>query len=137
MTDVHLTDGAEAAGCGGRNQERPFPFLLVGPATFSAAEDFVVAFAQMGRGIVVGKPTAGNTGQPLSFPLPGGGSARVRTKHDRFADGTEFIGVGIRPSVVVHPTLAGIRAGRDEALDAAVRALAGDDVDRRSVAPPG
>lgn len=97
--------------------------LLVGPATFSAAEDFTVAFRQMGRGIIVGQPTGGNTGQPLFFRLPGGGSARVRTKHDRFADGTEFIGVGIPPDILVHPTVAGIRAGRDEALEAAVAAL--------------
>jgi C-terminal processing protease CtpA/Prc len=82
--------------------------LLVGPATFSAAEDFTVAFRQMGRGF---------------FALPGGGSARVRTKHDRFADGTEFTGVGIQPDILVRPTVAGVRAGRDEVLEAAVKAL--------------
>jgi C-terminal processing protease CtpA/Prc len=98
----------------------------------------VVAFAQMGRGIVVGEPTGGNTGQPLSFPLPGGGSARVRTKHDRFADGTEFIGVGIRPSVVVHPSLAGIRAGRTRRSRRRRGRWSGwADVDRRSVTSPG
>ncbi len=97
--------------------------LLVGPATFSAAEDFTVAFRQMGRGIIVGEPTGGNTGQPMFFPLPGGGAARVRTKHDRFADGTEFTGIGIQPDILVRPTVAGVRAGRDEILDAAVKAL--------------
>jgi C-terminal processing protease CtpA/Prc len=97
--------------------------VLIGPRTFSAAEDFAVAFDQMGRGMMIGEATGGNTGQPLTIPLPGGGSARIRTKHDAYADGREFLGVGVLPQVVVKPTLAGIRAGRDEVLEEAVRRL--------------
>jgi C-terminal processing protease CtpA/Prc len=33
--------------------------------------------------------------------------------------------VGIRPDIEVHPTLAGIRAGRDEALEAAILQILG------------
>lgn len=99
--------------------------VLIGPATFSAAEDFAAVYDMMHRGPLVGEPTGGNTGQPLSFPLPGGGSARVRTKHDTYIDGKEFIDVGIQPDVLVRPTVAGIRAGKDEVLDAAVARLVG------------
>lgn len=100
--------------------------VLVGPRTFSAAEDFAVAFEAMQRGPVVGEPTGGSTGQPLSFALPGGGSARVVTKRDRHPDGREFVGVGVLPSVVARATAEDIRAGRDPVLDAAVRALRGE-----------
>ncbi|MHC4744618.1 MAG: S41 family peptidase, partial [Planctomycetota bacterium] len=39
--------------------------VLTGPATFSAAEDFVVPLHAGGRATVVGRKTAGSTGQPL------------------------------------------------------------------------
>ncbi len=97
--------------------------VLAGPRTFSAAEDFLVAYDQMERGAIVGRPTAGSTGQPMFFRLPGGGSARVRTKHDSYADGRQFDGIGIQPDIEVHPTVTGIRAGRDEVLEAALRHL--------------
>jgi carboxyl-terminal processing protease len=95
--------------------------VLIGSHTYSAAEDFVVAFDMADRGALIGAATGGSTGQPLSFPLPGGGSARVCTKRDRYADGREFVGVGIQPDIEVQPTVASIRAGEDPAL---ARALA-------------
>lgn len=97
--------------------------LLIGPQTFSAGEDFAVAFDLMKRGTIVGEPSGGNTGQPMTFSLPGNGSARVRTKHDDYGDGREFLFVGVQPQVVVRPTVAGVRAGRDETLEAALRLL--------------
>jgi len=66
--------------------------VLVGPRTFSAAEDFTAAFRNMRRGPIVAEPTGGSTGQPLFFDLPGGGAARVCTKRDTFPDGREFVG---------------------------------------------
>ena len=97
--------------------------LLIGPKTFSAAEDFTVSFAQSHRGEMIGEPTGGSTGQPLSFALPGGGTARVCTKHDSFADGKHFVGVGIQPDILVHQTHADIIGGRDPVFEAAIRAL--------------
>jgi C-terminal processing protease CtpA/Prc len=97
--------------------------LLIGPQTFSAGEDFAVAFDMLKRGTIMGEATGGNTGQPMGFALPGGGSARVRTKHDFYADGREFLFVGVQPQVAVRPTVAGLRAGRDEVLEAALRQL--------------
>lgn len=68
---------------------------MTSPLTFSAAEDFV--------------------------KLPGGGAIRVCTKRDTFPDGTPFVGKGIQPDIPCAPTLAGVVAGRDEVLEAAVR----------------
>ena len=99
--------------------------MLVGPRTFSAAEDFVVAFESMQRGITVGSTTAGGTGQPLVFALPGGGMARICVKRDVYSDGREFVGRGIRPTIEEAATVDDIRAGRDVVLARAIQALSG------------
>jgi carboxyl-terminal processing protease len=107
---------------GARLYARPV-ILLTSPRTYSAAEDFTVAFSAMKRGLIIGEPTGGSTGQPLSFKLPGGGSARVCTKRDRFPDGREFVGKGIQPDEAIITTVADVRAGRDPVLEAALRNL--------------
>lgn len=97
--------------------------LLIGPRTFSAAEDMAAVFDQLDRGKMIGEPTGGSTGQPLMFDLPGGGRARVCTKHDLYADGTRFVGVGIQPDVVVHQTIEDLRKGVDTVLRVALEQL--------------
>jgi|GEM_PF-316443 len=97
--------------------------VLTGPATASAAEDFVVAFQTSKRGQVVGRRTLGSTGQPLTIQLPGGGGARICTKRDTYPDGREFVGIGCRPNVEVIPAKADIAAGRDVVLEQAVAML--------------
>lgn len=91
--------------------------VLSGPGTFSAAEDFLVAYTESGRGPLVGEPSGGSTGQPLILLLPGGGAVRICTKRDTFSDGTLFVGRGIQPTVPCTRTLAGLAAGRDEVLE--------------------
>jgi C-terminal processing protease CtpA/Prc len=97
--------------------------VLTSAATFSTAEDFVAMFGAMHRGIIVGEPTGGSTGQPFSFKLPGGGSARICTKDTRAPDGKVFEGVGIQPQVAVKPSIEDIRTGKDAALNRAVEIL--------------
>lgn len=90
--------------------------LLLGHNTASAAEDFLIAAATQKHMLTMGENSFGSTGQPLSFPLPGGGSARVCTKQDTYPDGREFVGYGIKPAVAVQPTLKDYLAGRDPTL---------------------
>jgi carboxyl-terminal processing protease len=97
--------------------------VLTGPETCSAAEDFVVALHGSGRAKVVGEKTNGSTGQPLMLSLPGGGGARICTKWDTYADGREFVGVGVIPDVEVHPSCEEIAAGKDAVLEAGIRSL--------------
>lgn len=94
--------------------------VLTSAATYSAAEDFTATFQSMKRGIVIGEPTGGSTGQPIMFTLPGGGMGRVCAKRDTYADGKEFIGIGIMPDLLVRPAFESTVAGRDDVLDAAV-----------------
>jgi carboxyl-terminal processing protease len=94
--------------------------VLTSPRTFSAAEDFLVAFDQSGRGTIIGEPSGGSTGNPLNFSLPGGGTGLVCSKHDAYADGREFVGIGIKPQIAASPTVADYRAGRDTVLERAL-----------------
>jgi len=99
--------------------------VLTSARTFSAAEDFVIVFKAMKRGTVVGTATGGSTGQPVNIKLPGGGSARFCTKRDMGPDGEEFVGKGIQPDVVVVPSAADVRAGRDVQLEKAMEVVRG------------
>jgi len=98
-------------------------FSGASPRTFSAAEDFTIDFELMRRGKIIGEPTGGSTGQPLFFPLPGGGSARVCSKQNLYPDGRQFVGVGIQPQILVRPTVADFRASRDTVLEKALEYL--------------
>jgi carboxyl-terminal processing protease len=94
--------------------------ILASAATFSAAEDFLVAWRNSGRGKIIGEPSGGSTGQPLPFTLPGGGTGRICTKKDTFPDGTEWVGKGINPDILVHPSVSDVQAGKDTVLDRAL-----------------
>jgi C-terminal processing protease CtpA/Prc len=97
--------------------------VLIGPETISAGEDFLVAFELARRGITVGEPTAGSTGQPMMLNLPGGGTARICVKRDTWPDGRDFVGKGIAPTIAASQTVEDFRAGKDVVLDRAVAAL--------------
>ncbi len=96
--------------------------VLIGADTMSAAEDFLVPLKLLKRAALIGSPTAGSTGQPLRVNLYGT-TARICTKWDRFPDGTEFVGVGIQPDILVEPTRSDIAAGKDAVLERAVAFL--------------
>jgi carboxyl-terminal processing protease len=103
----------------------PAPFhgrlvLLTSAATHSAAEDFVGPLKVGGRALTVGATTAGSTGNPLRFDLPGGGGLTVCTRYMQLPDGSEFIGLGIPPDVPVQTTAEDIAVGRDPCLDRAL-----------------
>jgi len=108
--------------------ENTVPFLkpvivLSSPRTGSAAEDFLVAFKPLNRGLIIGEPSNGSTGQPLVISLPGGGSARICSKYDSFPDGTQFVGVGVIPDVLARPKISDFLEGKDSVLEAALREL--------------
>lgn len=94
--------------------------VLTGAQTFSAAEDFVLAFNALGRGKTVGAVTGGSTGQPAAIKLPGGGWGRICIKRDLLPDGGKLVGVGLVPDIAAAPTLQSVRNGTDPGLERAV-----------------
>lgn len=70
--------------------------------------------------LIVGGPTAGTGGDINWIVLPGGYSISFTGMRLLAEDRSRFLGVGIKPDVPVEPTIAGIRAGRDEVLEKAM-----------------
>lgn len=97
--------------------------VLISELTYSAAEDFISALKTTDRAILIGNTTGGSTGQPLGYHLPGGGVGFVCTKRDVMYDGTEFVGIGIQPTVEVKLTLKGLQKNKDEVLETALNYL--------------
>ncbi|MFD2573144.1 S41 family peptidase [Spirosoma soli] len=99
--------------------------VLAGNYTASAAEDLLIMIRQLkSRQIpILGEPSMGTTGQPLPFDLPGGGTARICTKRDTYADGRDFVGIGVLPDVEIKPTVADLISGKDIVLEKAVAYL--------------
>jgi len=97
--------------------------LLIGPDTYSAAEDFTVGFKSISRGTIIGQATGGSTGQPLFFQLPLGGMGFVCAKRDLLSDGQEFVGRGIQPDIAVSYSYENFINGKDEAIEKALEIL--------------
>lgn len=93
--------------------------LLVSGNTFSAAEDFTVLFRNAKRGVIMGTPTGGSTGNPIIIDLGWGYWGRICTRHEKLADGTEFIGIGIQPDILVEETESVI-FGKDNVIEEAL-----------------
>lgn len=94
--------------------------VLIGSKTYSAGEDFVVMSDSIEGAKTFGRSTAGSTGQPFFFSLPGGVSAQITTKRDTFPDGTEFVGIGITPDFNIPTSHDDIITGNDPVLKAAL-----------------
>jgi len=100
-------------------------FMTDGSA-ISYAESVMGIVEMLRLGDIVGAPTAGTNGNVNPFRTVGGYSIswtgmRVE-KHDR----STHHGVGALPTVYAEPTLAGLRAGRDELLELATRIATGE-----------
>ncbi|NIN11713.1 MAG: hypothetical protein GTO61_10000 [Gemmatimonadales bacterium] len=97
--------------------------ILTRSRTASMAENFCVGFRIMNRGLIIGEATAGSSGTPLFFTLPGGGRGQVVTTRGQYPDGREYIGVGVAPDIELTPTIEDVRGGRDPVLDRATKEL--------------
>ena len=97
--------------------------ILVDEVTQSAAEYTAMAFRSSANALVVGSTTAGADGNVSGVSLPGGVSATISGIGVFYPDKRPTQRVGIVPDIEVKPTLAGLRAGKDEVLDAALRAI--------------
>ncbi len=93
--------------------------LLTSRNTVSAAEDFAAMFRTNHRGVLIGAPTFGTTGTPLLQSLSEG-SARICSVGYRLLDGTEFIGCGIIPDILVEPKIDDLKTGKDTVLEYAL-----------------
>lgn len=107
-----------------RSQSSRYPIaVLVDNWTQSAGETHVQWFQTCKDVVVVGNRTAGANGNVSYIELPGG----IRTCFSGlgwyYSDGVTVQRAGIRVDVEVHPTVEGLKAGRDEILEKALEIL--------------
>jgi C-terminal processing protease CtpA/Prc len=97
--------------------------VLINEDAISQAEHTCLFIEACTPTTFIGSPTMGANGDVTNTVLPGG-IAIAFSGHDvRHADGRQLQRVGIQPDIKVEPTIAGLRAGRDEVLEAAIEFL--------------
>ena len=107
--------------------------ILVDEVSMSQAEYTAMALRAGPQAVVVGSTTAGADGNVSQIPLPGGLRTMISGIGVFYPDKTPTQRVGIVPDIVVAPTIDGIREGRDEVLEAALRHILGPDADEESI----
>lgn len=107
--------------------------VLVDEVSISQAEYTAMAMRAGPRTTVVGSTTAGADGNVSAIPLPGGLRTMISGIGVFYPDRRPTQRVGIVPDVVVTPTIAGIRQGRDEVLEEAIRQILGPGADERVI----
>jgi len=108
--------------------------MLIDERTISQAEHTGLFFEAANGTKFIGSPTMGSNGDVTNFMIPGGINISFSGHDVRHADGSQLQRVGLQPTLAVQPTIAGIRAGRDEVLEAAHRFLGGSgDIPRDTV----
>lgn len=95
-------------------------FTLIDARAISHAEETGLYLETLSGTTFVGSPTAGANGNGTVTTLPGGLFVAFTGMVVRHADGRPLQGVGLQPHVTVRPTIAGLRAGRDEVLERAL-----------------
>jgi len=99
--------------------------VLASSATAGAAEDFLVAFRNATRGVIIGEPSAGSPGDALTITLPKNWAMQLSVTRHAFPNGEEFAGKGIQPELTVSPTVADVQAGTDAVLERAREYVSG------------
>jgi C-terminal processing protease CtpA/Prc len=94
--------------------------VLVNETSLSQAEYTAMALRASPRVTVVGSTTAAADGNVSEIPLPGGVNSMITGIGVFYPDRSPTQRIGIIPDLEVLPTIDGIRAGRDEVLEAGV-----------------
>jgi C-terminal processing protease CtpA/Prc len=102
--------------------------ILVDEITQSSAEYTTMAFRSSPRATVIGSTTAGADGNVSAIALPGGLRSMISGISVFYPDKKPTQRVGMIPNREVKQTIAGIRAGRDEVLEAAIREIVGNSI---------
>ncbi|MDE6755009.1 MAG: peptidase S41 [Muribaculaceae bacterium] len=96
--------------------------LLISPITFSAAESFAIDMKESGNVILIGEPTAGDTGNhPKTFKTSNGICFRIPTAGPSVSPkGFPLEGVGVIPDYYVTQTVYDYFNDKDTQLDFAI-----------------
>ena len=107
--------------------------ILVDEVTQSRSEYTTMAFRSAPGAVVVGSTTAGADGNYSEVLLPGGLHTGISGLGVFTPERGQTQRVGVAVDLEVRPTVEGIAAGRDEVLEAALRAIFGDEADEAAL----
>jgi len=93
--------------------------LLMDGRNMSSAEQFIAIFRESRRAVTIGRTSGGSSGNPLTFPLTGGGLIRFSTGAFYTRSGLLVEGHGIQPEIHVPYTVADFQQNCDPDLQAA------------------
>ena len=93
--------------------------------TQSQAEYTTMAFQSAPNVTVIGSTTAAADGNVSPILLPGNIRTMISGIGVYYPDGTETQRIGVRIDEKMRPTIAGIKAGKDELMERAMAILAG------------
>jgi C-terminal processing protease CtpA/Prc len=97
--------------------------MLIDERAISQSEHSGLFYRTANSTKFIGSATNGANGDVTFFWVPGGIRVSFSGHDIRHADGTQLQRVGLQPDIEVTPTIAGIRAGRDEVLENAIEYL--------------
>lgn len=109
-----------------QNEYKGKVVVIVNEETLSQAEYTTMAFQSSPNVIVIGSSTAGADGDVSAITLPGGISTMISGLGVLYPDGTVTQRKGVKIDEEIHPTIAGIKAGRDELLERAKAIIMGN-----------
>jgi C-terminal processing protease CtpA/Prc len=123
---TYLTGGWPVAPLAPRLRARVA--FITGGGAISYAETTMGIVEAYRLGAIVGEPTAGTNGNINPITIPGGYNVIWTGMRVLKHDGSRHHGVGIVPTIPVHPTLKGVAEGRDELLERALQVVGGGGV---------
>ena len=94
--------------------------IIVNATTQSQAEYTTMAFQSAPNVTVIGSTTAGADGNVSGISLPGGISTAISGLGVYYPDGTVTQRKGVKIDLVIHPSIGGIKEGKDELLEKAI-----------------
>ena len=94
--------------------------VLADGRSASAVETVLEIVRDNHLGIIVGERSGGTNGDVSYIQAPGGFEVRYTGVRVSAANGSIVQGRGIVPDVVMHPTVQGVRDGRDELMEAGI-----------------
>ena len=97
--------------------------ILVDETTQSQAEYTTMAFRASSNATVIGSITAGADGNVSEFSVPGGLRSMISGIGVFYPDKRPTQRIGIVPDIELRPTIGGIKAGKDELIDEAIRQI--------------
>jgi C-terminal processing protease CtpA/Prc len=97
--------------------------VLIDERTMSQAEHTVLMFEAAAPVTLIGSASSGTNGDLRHISLPGKIAVSYSGYEITRADGTRLQRIGLQPHIAVTPTVAGIRARRDEVLERAIQFL--------------